>query len=205
MAKHTMNKTYAALGLAACIAASLALASCKQAPPETPPLAGARIGGPFALTDQDGKPFSSDALAGRYRIVYFGYTFCPDACPTDMQVLGKAMRQFDAKDPAKSAKVQPIFITVDPARYTPAALKQFVTAFYPRLIGLTGSEAQIAGVAKEYAISYRKQPAPAGTSGYLMDHPRIAILLGPDGKPIELLPVDATADAVVTELEKWVA
>ncbi|WP_116091024.1 SCO family protein [Sphingomonas crusticola] len=204
MAKHTMNKTLAAFGLAACGAASLALASCSRQPPETAPLAGARIGGPFTLTDQDGKSFSSTALEGRYRIVYFGYTFCPDACPTDMQVLGKAMRQFDASDPKRSAKVQPIFISVDPARDTPAALKQFVGAFHPRLIGLTGSDAQIAAVAKEYATTYSKQPAPAGASGYLMDHMRTAILFDPHGKPIELLPVDANADAVVAELEKWV-
>jgi protein SCO1/2 len=122
-----------------------------------------------------------------------------------MQVLGKAMRQFDAANPAKSAKVQPVFITVDPARDTPAALKQFVGAFYPRLIGLTGTDAQIAAVAKAYATTYRKQPAPAGSSGYLMDHQRTAILFGPDGKPIALLPIDANADAVVADLEKWVA
>jgi protein SCO1/2 len=200
-----MNKTLAMRLCVAVLAAGLVLGSCQRKPTEAAPLAGASIGGPFTLTDQDGKSFSSETLAGKYRIVYFGYTYCPDACPTDMQVLGKAMRELDAKDAAKSAKIQPIFISVDPARDTPMALKQFVSAFYPRLIGLTGSEAQIAAVAKEYAISYRKQPAPDGVSGYLMDHPRIAILLGPDGKPIALLPVDANADAVVAELEKWVS
>ena len=198
-----MNKTLASLGIFAGLAL-LTLAACQPKPADRPPLEGAAIGGPFKLTDQDGKPFASDALAGKYRIVYFGYTFCPDACPTDMAVLGKAMRTLDQKDAAKSAKIQPIFITVDPARDTPAALRQFIGAFYPRLIGLTGSEPQIAAVAKEYAISYRKQPAAEGASGYLMDHPRIAILFGPDGKPIALLPVDANADAVVAELEKWV-
>jgi protein SCO1 len=185
------------------LAGLLALAACSTKT-DPAPLAGAAIGGPFVLTDQDGRRFSSAALKGRYPIIYFGYTFCPDACPTDMQVLGKAMRQLDASNPATSNKVQPIFITVDPSRDTPAALKAFVSAFYPRLIGLTGSEAEIAHVAKEFAISYRKQPAAPGTSGYLMDHPRIAVLLGPDGKPIELLPVDADADAVAAELRKWV-
>ena len=198
-----MNKTLAMLGIVGLTA--LTLTACnRQRPPERPPLEGATIGGPFALTDQDGKPFSSDALTGKYRIVYFGYTFCPDACPTDMAVLGKAMRILDQKDAAKSAKVQPLFITIDPARDRPPQLKQFVAAFYPRLIGLTGSEAQIAAVAKEYAISYRKQPAAEGASGYLMDHPRIAILFDPQGKPLELLPVDASPDAVVAELQKWV-
>jgi len=198
-----MNKTLATLGIVGL--AVLTLTAChQQQPAERPPLEGAAIGGPFALTDQDGKPFSSDALTGKYRIVYFGYTFCPDACPTDMAVLGKAMRILDQKDAAKSAKVQPLFITIDPARDRPAQLKQFVAAFYPRLIGLTGSEAQIAAVAKEYAVSYRKQPAADGASGYLMDHPRIAILFDPQGKPLELLPVDASPDAVVAELQKWV-
>jgi protein SCO1 len=197
-----MNKTLASLGCV--VGLALSLAACHRGPTEPPPLQGASIGGPFTLTDQNGKSFSSDALLGKYRVIYFGYTFCPDACPTDMAVLGKAMRTLDKQDAAKSARIQPIFITVDPARDTPPVLKQFVAAFHPRLIGLTGSEAQIAAVAKEYAVSYRKQPAPEGASGYLMDHPRIAILLGPDGKPIELLPVDANANAVVAELEKWV-
>lgn len=199
-----MNKRSALFGLAGLLGLAL-LAACQQKPAERPPLEGAAIGGPFKLVDQDGKPFSSDALNGKYRILYFGYTFCPDACPTDMAVLGKAMRLLDAQDPAKSAKIQPIFVTVDPARDTPAVLKQFVAAFHPRLIGLTGSDADIAAVAKHYAVSYRKEPAPAGTSGYLMDHPRVAYLFDPQGKPIELLPVDANAEAVTAELRKWVS
>jgi len=198
-----MNKTLARLGIAGAVAA-LSLSACQQKPSEKPPLEGAAIGGDFTLTDQDGKPFDSKSLKGKYRIFYFGYTFCPDACPTDMAVLGKAMRQLDQKNPAASAKIQPIFVSVDPARDTPSVLKQFVTAFYPRLIGLTGSEAQIADVAKHYAISYRKEPAPAGATGYLMDHPRVAYLFDPDGKPIEMLPVDANADQVEADLEKWV-
>ena len=198
-----MNKTLAGLGFAATVAATT-LSACHPKPTEKPPLEGAAIGGSFTLTDQDGKAFSSDSLKGKYRIIYFGYTFCPDACPTDMAVLGKAMRQLDAKDPATSVKIQPLFVSVDPARDTPAVLKQFTAAFYPRLIGLTGSDAQIARIAKQYAISYRKEPAPAGASGYLMDHPRVAYLFDPDGKPIEMLPVDANADAVLADLEKWV-
>jgi len=198
-----MNKTLAGLGFAGLVAA-MSLSACQPKPAEKPPLEGATIGGDFTLVDEDGKTFSSDSLKGKYRILYFGYTFCPDACPTDMAVLGKAMRQLDAKDSALSAKIQPLFVSVDPARDTPAVLKQFTDAFYPRLIGLTGSDAQIAKIAKQYAISYRKEPASAGASGYLMDHPRVAFLFDPDGKPIEMLPVDANADAVVADLEKWV-
>ena len=177
-------------------------AACRA--PDAPPLAGAPIGGAFVLTDQDGRRFDSAVLAGHYPIVYFGYTFCPDVCPLDMAVLGQALKTLEAKDPAKAARLRPIFITVDPARDTPAVLKRYVAAFSPRLIGLTGTPDQIASVAKAYAIFYQKAPAAAGASGYMMNHSREALLFGPDGKPIMLLPVDADKDQVVAALEKWV-
>ncbi|MET0376984.1 MAG: SCO family protein, partial [Rhizorhabdus sp.] len=133
-------------------AASLALSGCGGAAPETPPLAGSSIGGPFTLTDQDGKKVSDTDFAGKYRLIYFGYSWCPDVCPVDVQNLMKGYRKIEAEDPALAAKIQPIFITIDPARDTPAALRQFVRAFHPRLIGLTGTEAEIAAVAKQFAI-----------------------------------------------------
>src|SRR4051794_35400362 len=89
---------------------ALLLAACSAR--EAPPLQGARIGGPFTLTDQDSRTVRDSDFAGRYRIVYFGYTFCPDACPTDLQVIGQALSQFEKSDPARAAKVQPIFISV---------------------------------------------------------------------------------------------
>jgi protein SCO1/2 len=201
MAKRTMNKGFLAL------LAPLALlmpAACHAPGGNPAPLAGARIGGPFVLTDQDGKAFDSKVLAGRYPIFYFGYTFCPDICPLDMAVLGQALKTLEAKDPAKAAKLQPIFITVDPERDTSAVLKTYIAAFSPRLIGLTGTSDQIATVAKQYAIFYQKAPVADGTAGYLMNHSREALLFGPDGKPIALLPVDADKDKVVAEIEKWV-
>jgi len=204
MAKHTMNKGFRIFVAALCGPLSLLPVACSKPVAETPPLAGARIGGPFVLTDQDGRRFDSRQLAGRYPVIYFGYTFCPDACPTDMQKLGKGMRELEKSDPGKAAKVQPIFITVDPARDTPAVLKQYVSAFYPRMIGLTGTDAQIAAVAKEYAASYQKVPAPAGSTGYLMQHASMAVLFGPDGGPIALVPVDADAEQVADTLRKWV-
>ena len=109
-----------------------------------PPLKGATMGGPFTLTDQNGRRVSDRDFAGKYRLVYFGYTFCPDVCPVDLQVIGAGLRRFEASDPARAARVQPIFITVDPARDTPAVLRQYVAAFHPRLIGLTGSAEEIA-------------------------------------------------------------
>src|SRR3954462_8905425 len=96
------------------------LASCGSA--AQPPLAAAAIGGPYSLVDQNGRAVSDRDFAGRYRIVYFGYTHCPDVCPTDLATISQALTLFEKKDPARAAKVQPLFITVDPARDTPAVL-----------------------------------------------------------------------------------
>jgi protein SCO1/2 len=205
MAGHTMNNPISgparALMGALLLAALPLLGGCGRH--ETPPLAGATLGGPFTLTDQDGHRVTDRDFAGKYRLIYFGYTFCPDVCPTDVQTLMKGYRKLEADKPDLAASIQPIFITVDPARDTPPVLKQFVRAFHPKLIGLTGSEDEIAKVAKGYAIYYKKQPAPAGGAGYLMDHSRMATLYGPKGEPIALITQDKGAQAVVDDLERW--
>ncbi|MDB5737409.1 MAG: hypothetical protein JWO65_1077, partial [Sphingomonas bacterium] len=167
-------------------------------------LAGAAIGGPFSLIDQDGKPVTEANYAGRYRAIYFGYSFCPDVCPTTLLKLMQGTKAFAAKSPALAGKLVPIFITVDPDRDTPPILKQYVAAFGPGLVGLTGTPAEIARVAKEYGTYYKKQPAAAGASGYMMDHSSQVILFGPDGKPIVLLPADQSGDAVAQTLSDWV-
>ena len=172
-------------------------------PSEQPPLAGAKIGGPFTLTDQDGRKVSDSAFAGKYRLIYFGYTFCPDICPTDVQTLMKGYKELEKSNSGLAAKIQPIFITIDPARDTPDKVKQFVRAFHPKLIGLTGSEAEIAAVARHYAIFYKKQEPAEGSEGYLMDHSRQAMLFGPQGEPIALITQDKDAAAVVADLERW--
>lgn len=195
-----MNRIVAALALAI----ALPLAACGGAgAPEQPPLAGAKIGGPFALTDQDGKTVRDGDFAGRYRIVYFGYTYCPDVCPTDMAKIGQAMKLLDKEAPRTSAKVVPIFITVDPERDTPAAVKQFVVNFHPRVVGLTGTPQAIAEVAKSYAVYYKKQPAGPG-GGYLVDHLAVAFLMGPNGEPIASLPIDQDAKAIAEQVKHWV-
>jgi protein SCO1/2 len=178
----------------------LLLAGCGQAPATPPPLAGARIGGPFALVDGDGVTRTERDFAGRYRIMYFGYTFCPDVCPTDMQVIGQAMTRVDA---AKAAKIVPIFVTIDPARDTPAVVKRFAATFHPRAVGLTGSPEAIARAQKAYVV-YAKRGAATRSGGYLMDHSRQAYLMAPDGSPVALLPTEQGAAAVAAEIERWV-
>ena len=115
-----------------------------------PPLQGASIGGDFALIDKTAKPVRFHDFAGKYRIVYFGYTFCPDACPLDVQKLMQGYAKFAKAEPEVAARVQPLFVSIDPARDTPAAVGEFAAAFSPRLIGLTGSEAQVAEAAKMF-------------------------------------------------------
>jgi protein SCO1/2 len=196
---------FLALALSACGAES------SQPPLSAAPLAGAAIGGPFTLTDQDGKSRSYAEFDGKYRLVYFGYTNCPDICTPDMQHLMAGLKAFEKSQPKLAEKVQPIFITVDPKRDTPEVLKQFVSAFHPRLIGLTGSEEAISATEKSFAI-YAQRVEGSSPENYLMSHSQTPYLMGPDGKPLALLPADrpdseaneGDPKLVAQELAKWV-
>lgn len=204
MNRRAMTKPVFTLAIAAL---SLSLAACSGPGKVEEPVVGAMIdgstiGGPFTLTDKDGKRVSWDDFKGTYRVVYFGYTFCPDACPMDMSVLIQGFAKFAAAHPQEAAKVQPIFITIDPARDTPARVGEFTAAFSPKLIGLTGTQAEV-----DVAVKAFKVVAARGTDtlgGYLMDHSRMAYLMDPDGKPIAALPVDVNADSVAGDLAKLV-
>jgi len=188
------------------IAGTLALGSCGPAEPAAvePPLAGAAIGGDFTLTNSKGEPVRWGDFAGKYRIVYFGYTFCPDVCPTDMQRVAQGLKLLKGQDADKAAKIVPIFITVDPERDTQKIVGEFAAAFSPDVVGLTGTPDQIAAAAKAFGIYYEKgKPVEGG--GYLVDHLRVTYLFGPDGKPIAMLPSDESGEAVAAELARWVS
>lgn len=191
------------------VAAILTLSSCNNAPSQAPlssaPLAGAAIGGDFSLTDQDGRKRSNAEFDGQYRIIYFGYTNCPDICTPDVQNLMAGLKAFEKTSPELAKKIQPIFITVDPERDKPAVLKQFAAAFHPRLIGLTGTPAEIAATAKKFAVYYDRVEGST-PDAYLMSHSQTPFLMGPDGKPIAILPVanEGAASLVTADLVKWV-
>jgi len=187
--------------LIAVLAMPLAGAGCDGAPnpsAPSPPLAGASIGGPFTLTDKDGRTVRWGDFAGKWRIVYFGYTFCPDACPTDMSVLINGFNLFAKDHPQQAADVQPIFITIDPARDTPARIAEFTAAFSPKLIGLTGTQAEVDVAVKAFKVVAQRGSDTPG--GYLMDHSRMAYLMGRNGEPLAALPVDKDAKAVAADL-----
>ena len=168
-----------------------------------PPLAGAKIGGSFTLTNQDGERVSDTDLNGQYRIMYFGYSYCPDVCPIDLQKVMQGLTLAEKSDPELVKKVQPIFITIDPARDGPEQMKQYVSAFHPRLIGLTGTDEEIADIAKKFLIIYQRRESE-GASEYLMDHSRQAYLFGPEGEPVAMLPYDGTPQEIADEIKKWV-
>ena len=168
----------------------------------------ALIGGPFTLTDQSGKQVTDEDYRGRYMLVFFGFTACPDICPAGLQLISAALDKVGAK----ASNVTPIFISVDPARDTPAILKPYVAAFHPRLIGLTGTPEQIAKVAKDFVVLYNVEGKP-GDRDYLVSHSRTPYLFDPDGKPVALVPVDdpgtpdmdeGAPDKVLASLQKWV-
>ena len=173
-------------------------------PAEDPPLDGAAIGGPFELVDKTGKTVRWSDFDGKYRIVYFGYTYCPDVCPLDVQHLMQGFARFEEAEPRLAAEVQPIFVSIDPVRDTPAKAGEFAAAFSEDLIGLTGTAEQVDAAAKAFGVYYAKGE-DAGGNSYLMDHSRSAYLMGRQGEPIALLPADKGAEAVAAELERWVS
>ncbi|MDR3423857.1 MAG: SCO family protein [Alphaproteobacteria bacterium] len=154
-----------------------------------------KLGGPFTLTNQDGKIVSDRDFAGRYLLIYFGYTFCPDICPTGLQSMSRALDELKGD----ADKIQPLFITVDPARDTPQRLKDYNSAFNPRIVGLTGSAEQIAAVAKEYQVYYEKGE---GDEDYEVDHSTLIYLMNPAGKLVATFGEETDPQAIVAAFKK---
>lgn len=198
-----MNARTMPRNLTPLFAALLTLSACQAAPPPEPPLAGAAIGGEFTLTGEDGKAVSWSDFEGQYRTVYFGYTYCPDVCPVDTQRAMAGLKAFEKANPELGAKIQPLFISVDPDRDTPAVLREFTANFHPRLIGLAGTKEQIDAVTRAFASTYSIGEKQEG-GGYLVSHTNITYLFDPNGEPLAMLPTDEGAEAVAAELEKWV-
>jgi protein SCO1/2 len=137
------------------------------------------IGGPFTLVDGTGKTVTEQDFRGRYTLVYFGYTFCPDVCPTSLSTTAQALGLLPA---ATADKIVPVFISVDPDRDTPEMIGQYVAHFHPRMVGLTGSSEQVKAAAKAYKVFYQKVEEDNGDpEAYLMDHSAVTYLMGPDG------------------------
>ena len=158
------------------------------------------LGGPFTLENGNGKTVTDRDFRGRYMLVYFGYTFCPDVCPTTLAAMAGALEKL-----GKTAdRIAPVFITVDPSRDTPKVMHDYVAAFSPRIIGLTGTPEQITQVTREYRVYVASHRSREG-GNYTVDHSSILYLMGPDGRFIAPLRTDTTADQMAGELVKLVS
>lgn len=153
------------------------------------------IGGPFTLVNGDGETVTEEKFDGQYKLVYFGYTYCPDVCPTSLLTVTRALNGLEKQAPEKANSITPIFITVDPERDTPEVVGDYVTNFHERMVGLTGSDAQIAEAAKQYRVRYWRVKGKDQTA-YTMAHSAYTFLMGPDGEYIGRFDHKATAKQV---------
>ncbi len=156
------------------------------------------FGGPFTLTDQDGTKVSQDDFSGEYRLIYFGFTYCPAICPTELAKMTKALNALGSDGDA----VQPIFITIDPERDTVETMKNYVAMFHPRLQGLTGTPDEIKQVAKEYKIYYAKAQDES-LSDYTMDHSSFIYFMGPDDRLLHIFKMQDSAEDMTSVIGKW--
>jgi cytochrome oxidase Cu insertion factor (SCO1/SenC/PrrC family) len=154
------------------------------------------IGGPFSLVDHTGKRVTEKDFAGKYMLVFFGYTYCPDVCPSTLQVMSVAL---DTLGPAAGG-ITPVFVTIDPERDTVEVLKAYVSNFHPRLVGLTGSPEEIAAMTKSWRIFYQRPKTEEGKKDYLMDHSTFLYLMGPDGKYVRHFAYGTDTKALAADL-----
>jgi cytochrome oxidase Cu insertion factor (SCO1/SenC/PrrC family) len=167
-----------------------------QARQDTP--GAASIGGPFTLTDQSGKRVTEADFKGRVTLYYFGFTFCPDACPTSMLLAQTALEQLGKR---AAGKVQVVLVSVDPERDTPAVMKEYVEQFGPEFIGLTGSADEVASAARNFRVYYRKVPSKDG-GPYLMDHSSVLYLMDRDGRFVQAFTHNSKAEDIAAAVAK---
>jgi len=159
----------------------------------------ALVGGPFSLVGEGGKTVTDADFRGRYMLVFFGFTHCPDICPAELQVMAQALDQLGDK----ASKVVPIFITLDPERDTPEAMANYVKSFGPNFVGLTGSPEAVAAAAKAYRVSYAKVENKASPADYSVDHSALAYLMDPDGNYLTHFPYGMTSEEMAEKLARF--
>ena len=176
------------------------LAALLLRPGGTPALQSARalIGGPFSLTNQDGKRVTEQDYRGKYMLVAFGYTTCPDVCPAELQAMANAMDVLGAK----AEQVNPVFITIDPERDTVERVSDYVKNFHVRFTGLTGSPDEIKQAARAYRVYYAKAEEKGSATGYLMDHSAFIYLMNPQGEYVSHFAYGTAPEKMAASIEK---
>lgn len=166
----------------------------------TQSMAGVKLGGDFSLTDHTGKAVTQDDYADKLKLIYFGFTYCPAICPTELQKMAAAMEMLE-EDVA--AQVQQLFITVDPERDTVEVMRAYVELFPPDLIGLTGTEAQTEDIKKKYKV-FATKVQDEGMSDYTVDHSSFIYLMSKDNKPLMIFRMEDGAEMIAAEIRKAV-
>lgn len=177
--------------------AGLAALMLIPSPPQiTNSMLGA-LGGPFTLTATDGRTVTDQTYRGKWVLIYFGYTSCPDACPTALNNIGIAFDRLGAE----AGVLQPVFITVDPKRDTREALAEYRKSFDPHIVALTGTEEQIAAVVKEFRVHVSAHPESGGN--YTVDHSSFYYLINPEGKFLRIIAGDVSGEELAERLHHW--
>jgi len=159
------------------------------------------VGGPFALTDEDGGAVTETTWRGRFVLLYFGYRYCPDVCPTE---LAKMVEAFDLLPEAAQARTVLAFATVDPERDDTTGLRDYTDLFHPALIGLTGTQAETDAAARAFRVYHRRVTQGRDADAYLLDHSSFTYLLGPDGRTRQVFPATITAEAMAADLARQI-
>jgi cytochrome oxidase Cu insertion factor (SCO1/SenC/PrrC family) len=156
----------------------------------------ALVGGPFEMVNQNGAKVTEKDYAGKPMLVFFGYTYCPDVCPTELQIMSAALEQLGSE----AATVQPVFVSIDPARDTPPVIKSYLESFGPRWTGLTGTPEQVHAMARAWHVFYEKRENKDSPQDYLMDHASFIFLMGADGKFLKHFSYTTDAKALARDL-----
>lgn len=166
---------------------------------EPPPVAGLAIGGPFSLTDHTGRAVTEKTWDGQHKLIYFGFTYCPAICPTELQKISRVIKAMEKKKPELAKTIQPLFITIDPERDTVPIMKDYVSLFHPRLIGLTGTKPQTDFITNAYKVFARKA-VTEDQQDYTMDHSSYIYLMSPQNQLTSIYRIDDDADYIYGDI-----
>ncbi len=198
----TPKKTLLAGLLAFVVIAGALVFASGYWPGQAPRLPSIAIGGPFSLETSDGRTVTDQTYRDKWQLIYFGYTLCPDACPTALNDIVSAMQELGPL----AAQVQPIFITIDPERDTPKVMGEYVKAFDDRIVGLTGSPKQIAAAARAFRVYYAKAADKDAPDGYLMDHSSVIYVMHPgDFRFVATFTHETSPDQMAERLRKFIS
>jgi len=175
---HTLTRRIAFASVMIIAAVAIGTYALMSSPVRLKTTGEALIGGPFTMLNHRGETVTEKSFAGKPMLLFFGFTFCPDVCPTELQVMAEAMKQLGSR----GSDIQPIFVSVDPERDSPAVMADYVAAFGERFIGLTGSAGQVQQMSATYRVYYAKVENKDAPHAYTMDHSSIIYLMGTDGK-----------------------